>query len=1055
MGLGCAGLFAAAAILTPSLALTDPATFPLTRIEDVRRLSPQKAAEGVPVRLEAVVTYYHHDWEMLFVQDATGAIFIYVDHRRPPFPLHLGQRVLVEGKTVAGDFVASIAAGAQVTPLGEAGLPTAYRAPLKETATGVLDARWVEVRGVVRSASVVDGLLLLTLTMDGGKLRIHVKDWDEKRDPAPFVDSVVRVRGVCTTLVNDRHQFLGAEVWSPDISQLEVETPALEDPFAVPALSIDDVRRYAFGGGHDHRLKISATVTFQQPGRGLFVQDDRDALFVQAPQAMALAPGQRVDALGFVALKDDRVVFEDASVRRAGRDAPIAPIAPIPVTVATALADGEDSRLVRLTGRFVGRIATAGEEALVFEDGHVVFNARLPPGMPEATLAALDAGSLVQLTGVLARRASEGRGPRSLEILLRSATDLAVLEKPSWWTADRVRGGLGIMSGVFVLALGWVALLRRRVQYQTGIIRERLEHEAALERESAEELRKKDEALRESQQRFALAVQGTNDGVWDWDLRKDRLYFSPRWKSMLGYSEGEIGDTSADWFALVHPEDQDRLKAKLEQHRQGETSQFEDEHRMRQGKDGTYRWVLSRGFASRDEAGTAYRMTGAQTDVTDRRSYDPLTELPNRALFVERLERAMARAIVGGHRFGVLFLDLDRFKFVNDSLGHLAGDRLLITFARRLEVCVRPGDMVARFGGDEFAILIDGIVGPTDAATVAERIQRALAQPIDLGGHEVYTSASIGIALSTNDVREGDDLLRDADTAMYRAKAAGRARFEVFDAAMREEVTVFMKTESDLRRALEREELRVHYQPIVSLETGAVVAMEALLRWEHPERGLLAPEAFMKVAEETGLIVPIGQWTLRRACQNASTWRGRDGTRPVVCVNLSARELAASDLVAHVREALAGAALAANRLVLEVTESSLLDTAGDVVQRMEELKALGVRVHLDDFGTGYSSLSYLYRLPIDALKIDRSFVAAMGVSEDAYAIVRTIVTLAHNLHLGVVAEGIESEVQLERLREMGCDQGQGYFFSMAVEPAMAAAVTAGGPMAPRRRTGAA
>jgi diguanylate cyclase (GGDEF)-like protein/PAS domain S-box-containing protein len=1001
------------------------------------------------VRLEAVVTYYHHDWEMLFVQDETGPVFVYVDHHRAPFPIHLGQRVRVEGHTVAGDYFASIASDARITPLADAALPVAKKASLKETATGAMDARWVEVRGVVRAATPVDGLLVLTLALDGGKLRVHIQDWDEKKGYAGLIDSVVHVRGVCTTLVNDRRQFLGAELWTPEMRQVEVEKAAPAEP---PALSIDDLRRFAFGGGHDHRLKISGAVTLQLPGRGIFVQDDRDALFVQAPQLPAVALGDRVEVLGFVALRDEHAVIEDVVVRHVGHGPTVVPM---PSTAARVLEDNDDARLVRLPGRFVGRIASGGEPALVFDDGPIVFNARVPQGTTEEVLGTLDAGSLVQLTGVCTRRSGEGRTSQTLEVLLRSSDDLEILEKPSWWTAERVRLGLGIMSGVFALVLVWVVMLRRRVKHQTDIIRERLEREAALERANQEELRRKDEALRESQQRFALAVQGTNDGVWDWDLRKGSLYLSPRWKSMLGYGEEEVGETPEAWFELVHPEDRERLKNKLEQHRRGQTSQFEDEHRV-QDHDGTYRWVLSRGFASRDEAGVAYRMTGAQTDVTDRRSYDPLTGLPNRALFVERLERAMGRAVASSHRFAVLFLDLDRFKFVNDSLGHLSGDRLLVTFARRLESCVRPGDMVARFGGDEFAILIDGIVGPHDAATVAERIQRSLAQPIDLGGHELYTSASIGIALSTTDVREGEDLLRDADTAMYRAKSAGRARFEVFDAAMREEVTEFMRTENDLRRALEREELRVHYQPIVDLKTGAVVAMEALLRWEHPERGLLPPEEFMAVAEETGLIVPIGQWVLRRACQNAATWRANGGAaRPSVCVNLSARQLASPELPANVREALAAASLSPDRLVLEVTESSLLDTAGGAVPRMEELKALGVRVHLDDFGTGYSSLSYLYKLPIDGLKIDRSFVTTMGVREDAHAIVRAIVSLAVSLKLTVVAEGIENEVHLARLRELGCDHGQGYYFATAVEPAMAMAVASGGPLLPRRQSGVA
>jgi diguanylate cyclase (GGDEF)-like protein/PAS domain S-box-containing protein len=1044
------GFIAIAAILAPAFAsgANEGASAVLTRIADVRRLTPAQAAVGVPVRLEGVVTYYHHDWEMLFVQDETGPVFVYVDHHRTPFPIHLGQRVRVEGRTVAGDFFASIAADATVTPLADTGLPTPKRVSLKDTATGEMDARWVEVRGVVRAATPIDGLLVLTLALDGGKLRVHIQDWDEKKGYAGLVDSVVRVRGVCTTLVNDRRQFLGAELWSPELRQVEVEKAA---PATVPVLSIDDLRRFAFGGGHDHRLKISGSVTLQLPGRGIFVQDDGDALFVQAPQLAAVALGDRVEVLGFVALRDEQAVIEDAVVRPVDHGPTVVPISS---TAAHVLEQNDDARLVRLPGRFVGRIASGGQPALVFEDGPIVFNARVPQGTTEELLGTLDAGSLVQLTGVCTRRSGEGRSPQTLEVLLRSSDDLEILEKPTWWTAERVRLGLEIMSGVFVLVLIWVAMLRRRVKHQTDIIRERLEREAALERASEEELRQKDEALRESQQRFALAVQGTNDGVWDWDLRKESLYLSPRWKSMLGYGEEEVGGVPDAWFKLVHPEDRERLKNKLEQHRRGQTSQFEDEHRV-QDRDGTYRWVLSRGFASRDEAGVAYRMTGAQTDVTDRRSYDPLTGLPNRALFVERLERAMGRAVASNHRFAVLFLDLDRFKFVNDSLGHLSGDRLLVTFARRLESCVRPGDMVARFGGDEFAILIDGILGPHDAATVAERIQRSLTQPMDLGGHELYTSASIGIALSTTDVREGDDLLRDADTAMYRAKSAGRARFEVFDAAMREEVTAFIRTENDLRRALEREELRVHYQPIVDLKTGLVVAMEALLRWEHPERGLLPPQAFMAVAEETGLIVPIGQWALRRACQNAATWRANGGARPSVCVNLSARQLGSVDLLASVREALAAASLSPERLVLEVTESSLLDTSSGAVPRMEELKALGVRVHLDDFGTGYSSLSYLYRLPIDGLKIDRSFVTTMGVREDAHAIVRAIVSLAVSLRLTVVAEGIENDVHLARLRELGCDHGQGYYFATALEPSMAMVVAAGGPLLPRRQSGVA
>jgi diguanylate cyclase (GGDEF)-like protein len=435
-------------------------------------------------------------------------------------------------------------------------------------------------------------------------------------------------------------------------------------------------------------------------------------------------------------------------------------------------------------------------------------------------------------------------------------------------------------------------------------------------------------------------------------------------------------------------------------------------------------------------------MAGAQTDVTDRRFYDPLTGLPNRALFVERLERAVTRSQqYPAYLFAVLFLDLDRFKFVNDSLGHLAGDRLLVTFAQRIEGCVRPGDMIARFGGDEFAILIDGIVGTGDAAHVAERIQKALANPFNLGGHEVYSTGSIGIALSATGYDLAENLLRDADTAMYRAKARGRARFEVFDAAMRDDVTVFMQTENDLRRALERDELRIHYQPIVDLGSGAILALEALVRWQHPERGLLGPKDFVGVAEETGLIVALGEWVLQRACRQAHAWSEHfPAGRGAICVNLSARQVSDPELVARVSRALADSGLPGERLVLEITESAIMETGEAAVLGIGQLKALGIRLHLDDFGTGYSSLSYLHRFPIDALKIDRSFVSTMGESGEARAIVRSILGLARSLRLAVVAEGVETEDQVALLADLGCEQAQGLYYSGPLDPAAAEAL---------------
>jgi diguanylate cyclase (GGDEF)-like protein/PAS domain S-box-containing protein len=546
------------------------------------------------------------------------------------------------------------------------------------------------------------------------------------------------------------------------------------------------------------------------------------------------------------------------------------------------------------------------------------------------------------------------------------------------------------------------------------------------------ERRRADEALRESEERYALAAKGANDGLWDLDLRSGVMYYSPRWKSMLGYAEDdEIQASASEWWTRVHPEDEPRVREKFKAHIDGRTTHFEDEHRMRH-KDGTYRWFLCRGFAARDASGTAVRIAGAQTDVTDRRSYDPLTGLPNRALFTERLEEAVARCRrVPGSRCAVLFIDLDRFKIVNDSLGHLAGDQLLVAAAQRLEASVRPMDVVGRFGGDEFSVLLDGIKDIGDATRVANRIQNELRSPLQIDGQEVFCSASIGIAM-TSGPDDPQSLLRDADTAMYRAKALGKGRYEVVNDEMRRKVMTQLQLESDLRRGMEAGEFAVHYQPIVSVAGGRVLGAEALLRWRHPSGELLRPAAFLAMAEETGLIVPIGYHVLREACVQARGWQQRQSKDLSISVNLSPRQLAQSDFIDRVREILHETGFDARSLRFEIRESVLMEDpkTSEVLSR---LKSLGVRLDVDDFGTGYSSLGCLHRFPIDSLKIDSSFVSHMDRSSEHAAIVRTILSLARTLSLDVVAEGVETNRQLARLRALRCNRAQGHCFAEAME----------------------
>jgi len=554
------------------------------------------------------------------------------------------------------------------------------------------------------------------------------------------------------------------------------------------------------------------------------------------------------------------------------------------------------------------------------------------------------------------------------------------------------------------------------------------------------------EALRVSEERYALAVHGANDGIWDWDITDDRMYFSPRWKAMLGYQDEEMRNHSDEWFSRVHPDDLKLMRWGLQAHLTGESPLFEHEYRMRH-QDGSWRWMLCRGVAVRGPEGHATRMAGSLTDITERKLterqllhdafHDALTQLPNRGLFADLLSRAVGRLRRHDeYLFGVLFLDLDRFKLVNDSLGHTVGDELLVAVARRLERCVRPGDTVARLGGDEFAMLLDGLKSASHATRVAERIHRELARPFTIGEREVFTTASIGIALSSSGYEKAEHLLRDADLAMYRAKSLGKARYDMFDREMHALSMAQLELENDLRRALDRGEFRVYYQPIVSLSTGRPVGFEALTRWEHPTRGLIGPAAFIPAAEETGLIIPLGQWVLGEACRTLRAFGQQHPTDPplTVSVNLSPRQFRQPDLVERVRGALEASGLPAARLRLEITESTVMEHVEPAMAMLAQLRTLGVKLHLDDFGTGYSSLSYLPRFQIDALKIDQSFVSGIGPHGENAEIVGVIVTLARNLGIEVIAEGVETAEQLAVLRALRCGQVQGFYFSRPLAP---------------------
>ena len=510
----------------------------------------------------------------------------------------------------------------------------------------------------------------------------------------------------------------------------------------------------------------------------------------------------------------------------------------------------------------------------------------------------------------------------------------------------------------------------------------------------------------------------------------------------------------------MHSDDLKGLKDALEAHLAGRTGHFQHEHRIRRA-DGTYRLFLCRGVGVRPTGHRAIRVAGSLTDTTDQASaqellqtvgsLDPLTGLCNRAVFVnglgDRLEEFKLQR--GGDRFAVLYLDLDRFKIVNDSLGHLVGDELLSAVSRRLEKCLRVGDVLARLGGDEFAVLLNGLRDGQQANVTAFRIQDALREPFLIGGREVFTTASIGIAVGRTQYTNPDEIMRDADTAMYHAKSRGKARHEIFDADMHARAQDRLGLENDLRHAVNNNAFEVHYQPIVSLASGMCVGFESLIRWTRNGE-MISPATFVPIAEELGLIEPIGTWVMQEACTTFADWQRRLPECKLDCitVNVSSRQLMQQNFVHIVESAVQSAKLKPCDLRLEITETALMDSPAVAAKVLSELRDFGVKIYLDDFGTGYSSLSHLHKLPVDALKIDRSFVRSLELP-DRPAIVESILALARTLHTSVVAEGIESQVQANELRRLGCTHAQGYLFSRPISAdAAEALLVANQPLGP-------
>jgi diguanylate cyclase (GGDEF)-like protein/PAS domain S-box-containing protein len=568
-------------------------------------------------------------------------------------------------------------------------------------------------------------------------------------------------------------------------------------------------------------------------------------------------------------------------------------------------------------------------------------------------------------------------------------------------------------------------------------IRKPIDNEILLARLQNQVLIKKTQkALKESEERYSLAAQGTNDGIWDWNLITNELYLSPRWRQMVGVDPSAtlVGN---EWLDLVHFEDRERIVSVLEAHLCGDTDHFETEVRMRDNRHG-YRWMLCRGLAVRCDKSIPCRIAGSLTDITTGKVADALTGLPNRLLFQDRVERAVEQLRRKPDRyFAVIYMDVDDFKLINDHMGHRVGDEFLVAVAKRIEKAIRAADsFVARLGGDEFAVVVEGIESAEDAITVAKRIHARMNVPFRVGDREILTRASMGIAVASKGTTGVDDLpltaellVSQADAAMYCAKKQTDSPYCVFEPQMLDDSAMALEMGHELKMAIERDELSVHYQPIVDIEKSSTVGFEALMRWDHPVHGSVPPSRFIPIAESNGLIVEIGEWILRQSCMQVAGWIRELHVDVMVSVNVSIRQIAKGEFFPIVEKVLAETGLPAHLLRLEVTETVLIQNTEETMKLLLALRELGIKIGIDDFGTGYSSLAYLHKMPVDVLKVDRSFVASMTESEKHQAIVQTIITLAESLKLQVVAEGIETAEQLTMLRHMSCAMGQGFFFA--------------------------
>jgi diguanylate cyclase (GGDEF)-like protein/PAS domain S-box-containing protein len=991
-----------------------PGRFPILRTQsDVFKLTKAEAAQGRPIAIEAVVTYSDPEWGILFVQDQSGPTFIDVHGIATKFPT--GIRVHVQAVTGTNQDGA-IFAHPKITIDGRGVMPAPKQESIVELQGAGDESYQTITEGILRPCEAMSARVCFRI-YDGQKFAWLAVPQADSPQAQSLVGAVVRVKGVVGRHVNDANQRLGTQLYVNTLADIKVLAPAATDLLSSQPLSIQQVH----GADADQRfapqIHLRGTVIWHSPG--LFaLRDPTGMIFVSTWSDDVAHPGSTLDVVGFPSHGIFALEVADASIRPFGPAGVNAVPTPLDLNAPEILKRGLSGIRVHLKARLVGQTSNASEFVYLLDSNGQRFNAILLRTDAKREMVGLTRDSILELTGVTLVQRDNPVLPESLLLLLESPADVDVHPGLGWLT---VRWMLVILAAILVCVLTpliWVRQLRSTVRKQTGALRAQFAHELQLEN------------------RFRRLFERNLAAVYSWKPDGEIVECNDAFVKLLGFETRNEVLGRSYWEFETDPEWRAQFSSTLAQ------EACSNRETTLRRIDGATLHLLANVTPVQGEGELVYETTAI--DITQLRLHqdelqrtrdaavyeslnDSLTGLPNRRCVLDTLSTHLAQAREDGSRIALLYLDLDGFKIVNDSLGHSIGDALLTFVALRLRADIREGDMLARLGGDEFMIIMNRIDVHEQADAVAEHVLSAISKPFHVKGHSLSIGVSIGISYFPGNAADAEELMQQADSAMYAAKRAGKNNFMHFNPAISSLIHERMTLENLLRGAVARHEITLHYQPEFDLHNQRLIRFEALARWTHPTIGSIPPDKFIPIAEESGIIGQLGAYIMEQACLEAMRWQGLVPEPVQVAVNVSTIQFRHRGFVEEVNSILKLTGLKPELLQIELTESVMMDGAESAIVNIQRLKELGISLAIDDFGTGYSNLSYLPSMAFDVIKIDRAFVTNIESQPETESMVRTLITLANNIGMRVIVEGVEKHEQLAILRDCGANEVQGFF----------------------------